>query len=209
VKHHHLALAAVLAAGIAGCGGSPTAPSRDDTFYLHERGVIDKRLSWERYFPPLDRDASARLPRRVGVALFEGEVRMSRPIDWYLRTADNTSEQRQISYQSPRQFIFTIYERTDPVGAPWAEILKRYEEQTQASGSTIIKGRLPVATANAQGRSYYLKTSVKARPDFENFSHEVILRSRNRVLLVQIVHEENIEPSLDEMTDALRSMLVY
>ena len=71
----------VLGTGVIGCGGSPTAPSRDEVYYLHERGVIDRRYSWERYYPPLDRDERGRLPRRVGVSIFEGDLRMSQPID--------------------------------------------------------------------------------------------------------------------------------
>ena len=193
-----------------GCGGSPTAPADDQTFYLHQRGRIDKRYSWERYFPALDREESNRLPQRVGVSIFEGDVRMSRPIDWYLRTADYSAEQRKISYQSPRQFVFNIYERVDPVGETWHQVLQRYEEDVESSGGEILEGRMPVATSNAQARSYYIKKRVKARPaDFENYAHEILVRSRNRILLVQIVHAENIESSVDEMTAVLRSMLVY
>ena len=194
---------------LSACGGAPTAPAEDDTFYLHQRGVIDKRFSWERYFPPLDRDASARLPRRVGVALFDGDVRLSRPIDWYLRTADYTPEGRVVSYQSPRQFLFSIYEKTDPDNATWGEVLQRYEENVEKDGSQIVSGRIPIATANAQGRSYLIKTPVTSRPDYENWSHEILVRSQNRVLLVQIVHGKDVEMSIDEMTDVVRNLLVY
>jgi hypothetical protein len=207
---HRVIVAALLGALAAGCGGSPTAPSEDEVFYLHQRGVIDKRFSWERYYPQLDREKGRRLPQRVGVAIFEGDVRISRPIDWYLRTADYNAEQRIISYQSPRQFVFNIYERTDPVGETWEQVLQRYEEDVEKAGSKIVAGRIPVATANAQGRSYLIKTSVDTKPaPFDNYAHEIIVRSRNRILLVQIVHGENTEQSMDEMTDALRSMLVY
>jgi hypothetical protein len=205
-----LVLGVVLLGLVAGCGGSPTAPSEDEVFYLHQRGVIDKRFSWERYYPALDRERSKRLPQRVGVSILEGDVRLSRPIDWYLRTADYTSEQRIISYQSPRQFVFNIYERTDPVEEPWEAILSRYEEDVEKSGSKIIAGRIPVACANAQGRSYFIQTTVDTRPaPFDNYAHEIIVRSPSRILLVQIVHGRDVEASLDEMTDALRSMLVY
>jgi hypothetical protein len=209
VRNNHLALLAALVAGVIGCGGSPSAPSEDEVFYLHQRGVIDKRFSWERYFPPLDREQTTRLPRRVGVSILEGDVRLSRPVDWYLRTADYTAEKRQISYQSPRQFVFNIYERTDSTRAPWVEVLSRYEEDVAKAGGTIMAGRIPVATANAQGRSYLIKTLIEARPAYNSFAHEIIVRSGNRILLVQIVHGEDIEASVDEMTDALRSMLVY
>lgn len=205
-----LVLGSVLVTSTLGCGGSPTAPERDQVFYLHERGVIDKRFSWERYYPPLDRDADVRLPRRVGVAIFEGDVRMSRPVDWYMRTADYTPESRMISYQSPRQFVFSIFERVDPPEETWAETLERYEESVQARGSQILAGRIPVATANTQGRSYLIKTLIDAKPEpFSNFAHEIVIRGDGRIMLVQIVHGEDVDSSIDEMVDAMRSIRVY
>jgi len=203
-------LAVVLGASTLACGGSPTAPQEDQVYYLHARGVIDRRFSWERYYPPLDREQTARLPRRVGVSIFEGDVRLSRPVDWYLRSADYTPEARVISYQSPRQFVFNIYERVDPPEEKWDEVLKRYEQDVEAKGSQILAARIPVATANAQGRSYVIKTNLEAKPKpFGTVAHEVVVRSSNRIMLVQIVHNDNISTSVDEMTTALRSMLVY
>ncbi len=195
--------------GVVGCGGSPSAPERDQTFYLHDRGVIDKRYSWERYFAPLDHEETKTLPRRVGVAVLDGDVRLSRPADWYLRTADYTPERRMISWQSPRSFVFTIYEKIDPVGVTWDMLLDRYEANAAKNGSTIVAGRIPFSTANAQGREYILKTAIPARPDLESFAHEIVVRSSNRVLLVQVVHAERIDDAMDEIVDAARSMLVY
>ena len=131
-------LVAALALGTIACGGSPTAPADDTVYYLHARGAIDRRFSWERYYPPLDREEDYRLPRRIGVSIFEGDVRLSRPVDWHLLTADYSPEARTISYQSPRQFVFTIYERVDPPEEEWDEVLKRYEEDIEARGSQII-----------------------------------------------------------------------
>jgi len=115
-----------------------------------------------------------------------------------------------ISYQSPRQFVFNIYERVDPPEEKWDEVLKRYEQDVEAKGSQILAARIPVATANAQGRSYVIKTNLEAKPKpFGTVAHEVVVRSSNRIMLVQIVHNDNISTSVDEMTTALRSMLVY
>lgn len=203
-------LVVALSAGTVACGGSPTAPADDQVYYLHERGVLDRRYSWERYYPPLDRDETSRIPRRVGVAIFEGDLFLSRPVDWLLRTADYSPEARLVSYQSPRQFVFNIYERVDPPEETWNEVLKRYEEDVETKGSQILAGRIPVSTANAQGRSYLVKTNLEAKPEpFGTMAHEILVRSNNRIMLVQIVHGENIETSIDEMTAALRSILVY
>jgi hypothetical protein len=211
VTDYRVALLVVgLGLSMLGCGGSASAPQEDQVFYLHARGAIDRRFSWERYFPPLDREETTRIPRRVGVSIFEGDVRLSRPVDWHLSTADYSPEARLISYQSPRQFVFNIYERIDPPEETWEQVLRRYEEDIEAKGSQILAGRIPVATANAQGRSYLIKTNLEAKPvPFGTMAHEVVIRSNNRIMLVQIVHGENIETSIDEMTAALRSILVY
>ncbi len=206
-----LVIGGVALAGLSGigCGGSPSAPRRDEVFYLHGGGVIDKNYSWEVYFPKLNVDATPRTPRIVGVGIFNGDVRIGRPVDWQIRSADYTPQQRFISYQSPRQFIFSIYERVDPIDDTWPEVLKRYEADVEEQGSDILASRLPVSTANAQGRTYVVKTRVPSKPDYQSFAHEVLIRSEHRIMLVQIVHGENIEASADEMVAALKSMVVY
>jgi hypothetical protein len=193
----------------AGCGGSPTAPGKDEVFYLHGGGVIDKNEGLEVYFSPLDVAATPRVPRIVGVGILKGDVRMGRPIDWYIRSADYTPGRRYISYQSPRQFIFSIYERVDHPEDTWTEVLGRYEDDLEEQGAQVLAGRMPLGTANAQARSYLVKTTVAARPPYQSYAHEVLVRSDNRLLLVQIVHSENIEASTDEMVASLKSMIVY
>ena len=193
-----------------GCGGSPTAPSRDEVFYLHSgTGIIDKNATWETYFKPLDLPASSRTPRIVGVGVLKGDVRLGRPIDWFIRSADYTPQHRFISYQSPRQFLFSIYERIDSPEDTWTDVLRRYEADLDEQGAQILSGRMPVGTANTQGREYYLKTRVPAKPDYQNFAHEILIRSDHRLLLVQIIHGESIEATADEIVTTLKSMTVY
>ncbi len=201
--------AAALAALLAGCGGSPSAPRQDEVFYLHGAGILDRNFSFEVYFPPLDAPQTERVPRVVGVGLMNGDVRMGRPIDWNVRAADYTPESRFISYQSPRQFLFSIFERIDNPEEPWPDVLRRYEEDLAAQGAMIISGRSPISTANAQGRSYYVKTKVPSKPPYDAFAHEILIRSSHRLLLVQIVHQPNIEASVDEMMAAVSSITVY
>lgn len=199
---------AALAAFAIGCGGSPTAPNKDEVFYLHG-GAITKEEGLEVYFKPLDADATPRVPRIVGVGILKGDVRLGRPIDWFIRAADYTPGRRFISYQSPRQFIFSIYERVDHPEDTWTEVLNRYEEDLDEQGATIVAGRMPLATANTQARSYFVKTTVAGRPPYQSYAHEVLIRSDRRLLLVQIVHSESIESSADEMVASLKSMIVY
>jgi len=205
-----LGVATLASAFLAGCGGSPTAPSRDEVFYLHSgSGIIDKNFSWETYFKPLDNPANERVPRIVGVGILNGDVRLGRPIDWYIRAADYTPQHRFISYQSPRQFLFSIYERIDPPEDSWTDVLRRYESDVEDQGAQIIAARMPIATANAQARTYIVKTRVPSKPDFQNYAHEIVVRSNRRVLLVQIIHNENIESISDEATAVLKSLIVY
>jgi hypothetical protein len=205
-----LAAAGLLSAFAAGCGGSPTAPASDQVFYLHGgTGVVDKNGGWETYFKELDLAANERNPRIVGVGVMKGDVRLGRPIDWYVRAADYTPGRRFISYQSPRQFLFSIYERIDSPEETWTDVLRRYEADVAQEGSTILAGRMPVATANMQGRAYIVKTRVPSKPDLQNFAHEVIVRGDHRLMLVQIIHGETVEAIEDEITAVLKSITVY
>lgn len=205
-----LALGLVASAtGAAGCGGSPSAPRGDEVFYLHGGGVIDKNRSWEVYYPKLDKPETTRVSRMVGVAVLDGDVRFARPVDWTVRDADYTPQKRRISYQSPRQFTFSIYERVDPDRDTWTDVQRRFEEELKEQKAKVISARVPVGAANAQGRSYIVESTVKARPDFEGRSTEILLRSDKRVLLVQIVYPGDVEIFADEVAAAISTMVVY
>jgi hypothetical protein len=204
-----LAPLAVIAALAAGCGGSPTAPAQDQVFYLHGPGLIDKNVSWETYFKPLDQQQTDRTPRIVGVGVLNGDVRLGRPIDWNVRGADNSPMHRYISYQSPRQFIFSIYERIDPTEDTWTDVERRFEADVAGEGSQILAGRMPVATANTQGRAYIIKTNVPAKPAYQNYAHEVLIRGDHRLMLVQVIHGESTESIEDELATVLKSLTVY
>lgn len=202
--------AAALLGQLAGCGGSPTAPAQDQVFYLHGGGVVDRNFSWETYFQPLDLPATERVPRIVGVGVLRGDVRLGRPIDWYVRAADLTPHHRFISYQSPRQFIFSIYERIDSPEDTWTNVERRYEADVASQGSQILAGRMPVATANTQGREYFIKTKVPAKPEYQNYAREVLIRGDRRLMLVQVVHTgESVEPIADEIAAVMKSITVY
>ncbi|MFO0554555.1 MAG: hypothetical protein U0271_39630 [Polyangiaceae bacterium] len=195
---------------VSGCGGAEQAPKDDEAFYIHGGGVIDKNRGYEVYFPKLDHEKTVTLPRYVGVGVLDGAVRFARPIDWSMRDADYTAEKRFISYQSPRQFIFTILERLDPPGDSWSDVEKRYEVETRELGGRILASRQPIGTANGQGRSYLLKTQIKAKPaPFDAYATEILLRSQHRVLLVQVVHQGEVDAIADEVSAALGSMVIY
>jgi hypothetical protein len=194
---------------LAACGGTPTAPDQDKVFYLHGSKMTDKSSVWETYFKPLDLEASERTPRVVGVGVLNGDVRLGRPIDWYVRAADLTPMHRLISYQSPRQFLFSIFERIDSPEDTWTDVERRYEDDVAAQGSTILAGRMPIATANTQGRAYVIRTKVPAKPDYQSYAHEILIRGDHRLMLVQIIHGENVEPIEDEISAVLKSITLY
>jgi hypothetical protein len=192
-----------------GCGGSPNAPAKNEPFYLHGGGKIDKNAGLEVYFPPLNQAQTVRIPKIVGVGIFNGDVRFGRPIDWYIRGADYTHEKRYISYQSPRQFLFSFYERLDSPEETWTDVLRRYEADVRAQGSEFLAARMPIATANTQGREYIIKTRVAGKPDYMGFSNEILIRSEHRIMMVQIAHGENFDAAQDEIVAALRSIIMY
>jgi hypothetical protein len=203
----------MLVPAASGCGGAPAAPNSDNTFYLHNgggsAGMKDKDKAWEAYFPRFDHDKTEQRPRVVGVGVLNGDVRFARPTDWKVSDADDTPEHRFVVYQSPRQFTFGIFERVDPAEDPWSDVETRYEKETREQGSDILAARIPMATANAQGRQYLLHTKVRAKPDFEGYATEILVRNGTRVLLVQIVHRQDIDSIADEVTGALDTMVIY
>jgi len=162
------------------------------------------------YFPKLDKDKALTVPRLVGVGVLDGDLRFARPIDWTIRDADYTAEKRFISYQSPRQFIFSVLERVDPPEDTWATVEKRYEEETQELGGKIFVFRQPIGTSNSQGRSYVINTTVKAKPaNFDSYATEILVRNQTRLLLVQIVHKGEVDQIADEVNAAVASMILY
>jgi len=202
-------LCGVLAAGAA-CGGAEKAPEKDDVFYLHGGGVIDKDKSYESYFPRLDHNQTVTVPRLVGVGVLNGDVRFARPIDWTIRDANYTAEKRFISYQSPRQFIFSVLERLDPPTDTWSQVETRYEHETRELAGKFIALRQPIGTANGQGRSYLLQSKVRGRPEnFDSYATEILIRNDKRVLLVQIVHAGEIDAIAEEVNLAVSSMVLY
>lgn len=195
---------------VVGCGGAERAPEKDEVFYLHGGGVIDKDKSYETYFPRLDHEKTVTTPRLVGVGVLNGDLRFARPIDWTIRDANYTAEKRFISYQSPRQFIFSVFERLDPPTDPWTEVEARYEKETRDLAGKFIALRQPIGTAGGQGRAYLLKSKVRGKPEnFDSYATEILLRGDRRVLLVQIVHSGEIDAIADEVNRAVSSMVVY
>ena len=153
-------------------------------FELPTAGPVIPRSSATLLAPAPPKTASAsvgatpRTPRVVGVGIFRGDVRIGRPLDWSIRSADYTAEQRFISYQSPRQFIFSIYERVDPVDDTWSDVLKRYpwastignhdvggkayEQHNQVPNSLKVPDFYPGGntTANSGGDYWYMYKGV-------------------------------------------------
>ena len=137
----------------------------------------------------------------VGVSILGGTVHFSRPKDWIIRRASLTPQKRFIEYISPRQFLFSVYERLDFPGDSWDTVLGRYEEDAKSKGAEVVTGRVPVASLTAQGREYVVKRSVKAsKAPYVNFSRELVMRGEHQFDLVEIVHQgESVTPVVGEL----------
>ena len=83
---------------------------------------------------------------------------------------------------------------------------------TRESRPSPSKGREPGPRGRSGSSTMVtrsLATRVPSRPDYQNYAHETLLRSDHRLLLVQIVHGDNIDSTSDEMVAALKSLTVY
>jgi hypothetical protein len=90
---------------------------------------------------------------------------------------------------SPRGYSFAIYETSDAPTDSWHDILQRYEVDVAAAGAKAVGQRIAVATGANQGRAYTIERKVEA-VQAKSRSREMLLRGDRKVVLVQIVTEE-------------------
>lgn len=192
---------------LAACGGASDAV-KNETFYDWSLG--DGTRAFEARHPSLDWPKGAEAPGFIGVSVLGGGVRLSRPSDWRLRNASSRPGEPFIHYVSPRAYSFAIYQRRDPPSDDWREILGRYEADVAAVGARVIGGRVPMATYWGQGRAYSVERDVSAaKAPLRSRSREMVLRSERRVVLVQIVYQdENLSEVDDELVRALATLEV-
>jgi hypothetical protein len=199
--------AAGLTSSVLGCGGAGQSDAtKNRTFYDWSLG--DGSQAFEKPYPRLDWPEKTASPRFIGVSILKDQVYFSRPRNWRVRNASNRPDEPYIHYVSPNAYSFAIYQRTDPPGDAWKEIIDRYTKDAEDVGAKIIGRLVPMATSNGQGRAFTLERDVEAakRP-LQSRSREIMLRSGKMVVLVQIVHQEqNLEAVDDELLRAVATI---
>lgn len=160
---------------------------------------VDTTGAFERRYPPLDAAETPPSPAYLGFTVLRGGVRISRPQNWRLRDGSNAPGQAFIQYISPNAYSFAIYERPEPPSAPWRDVMKHFESDVESQGAKILGRRVATATWNGQGRAYTIQRPVEApkKPLLSN-SREILLRGKNRIVLVQIVHEGDTLADVDD-----------
>ncbi|HSC89901.1 MAG TPA: hypothetical protein VLC09_21670, partial [Polyangiaceae bacterium] len=135
-------------------------------------------------------------------------ARISRPKDWVIRRGSIRPEGRFIEYVSPRQVIFSVYERLESPRDTWSTVLGRYEEDTKAQGGEFLGPAVPHAAFNAPSRAYDVRRGVPVgKEPLVSFSREYVVRSENRILLVQIVRpREEYGEATEELTRVVQSL---
>jgi hypothetical protein len=196
------------ACALACGGGEAQIAEKNRVFYAFDSASPELAAQFEAPYPPLDLKAAEHAPEYRGVAVLEGKVRVSRPTDWLLRSASNEPGKRFVSYVSPHEYLFAIYEWPDRPDAPWREVMGRFAESAKASHAEIIEKPVPIATWNGQGRSYIMRRKVPAsKTPYVNTSHEILVRGENRIVLVQVVHQgESIEPESPELLRVIETL---
>jgi len=181
-----------------GCASAPEhAAFENKVFYQYDTlnpAVAAKAL--ESPYPPLDKQEAPPLPQYVGISLMGGAVRISRPRDWVIRAGSTNAEHRWVEYVSPNEYMVAIYETVESPSERWFEVMDRYEDQAKKKGAELLGQRVPMATANAQGRAYLVRRAVAAaKGPMINYANEYILRSDHRIVLLQIVrHDQKLAP---------------
>jgi hypothetical protein len=194
---------------LCGCGGPSEGATKNRTFYDWTVATGDAGAKeFEERYPPLDLPAQEPSPEYVGVTLLRRGIHLSKPKNWLLRDASNQPGQAYVGYISPNAYSFAIYERPEYAADPWRDMLKRFEDDTQAVGAKITGKRVPIAVGLGQGRAYSVERSVEAakRP-LTSRSREYLVRGNSRVVVVQVVYEgddlSQVNPELLRVIDTL------
>jgi hypothetical protein len=172
------------------CGGSD--PNR--TVFDPTGGIapvdVTASAELEHPYPPLDSPDVPGNSGWIGVSVLRDTVRFARPRQWTIRDASLEPRHSFIRYVSPHAFSFAIYERKDGAGEAWGDILKRYEGDVAASGAKILGQHIATATLANQARGYTIERRIDAKPPVVSHSRELLVRGEHRVVLLQIVTDE-------------------
>lgn len=201
---------AVLCSGCGGAAASGASTTVFDPGGTPTAAPVDVRASpdLEQRFPALD-GAVTEGGAWVGVSILRDGVRFSRPPRWTIRDASLEPGRSFVRYVSPSAYSFAIYERSDPPGRSWNDILSHYEADVTASGAKAIGLRVPTATATNQGRAYTIDRKIESKTPILSRSREILLRGEHRIVLVQIVtSEENLARISGELLEILEHVEV-
>lgn len=203
-----LAMAPALVLSACGGAGAPPARTVFDPTLQGTNIVAVGSVALERPLPTLDVVASGASDPLVGVSVLNDGVRFSRPVGWTIRDASDEAGHRFIRYVSPHAYSFAIYETNDGPTDSWHDILERYEVDVAAAGAKAVGRRIAVATNTNQGRAYTIERKVEAMKTSSR-SREIVLRGDHRVVLVQVVTEDDGLPRIGgEVLDVLKRLEV-
>ena len=190
--HAHARPSAMIAGFVLGACGGTQGPARTvfDPTVQGTNIVAVGSVPLERRQQALDLAASKTSGALMGVSVLNGGVRFARPAGWMIRDASNEAEHRFIRYVSPHAYSFAIYETNDAPADSWHDILERYEVDVTAAGAKAVGQRIVVATNANQGRAYTIERKIEA-VQARSRSREILLRGGTKVVLVQIVTDED------------------
>jgi hypothetical protein len=212
---HRPFVALAFAVAAVACGGSSASGKGSTTVFDPSGGGaralpvdVMANAQIEKPYAPLD-SAGAGDEAWRGVSVLGGDVRFSRPTHWAIRDASVEPGQQYIRYVSPHAYSFAIYERSDAPDRSWRDVLDHYENDVVANGAKALGQRVPVATPANQGRAYTIDRKIESKEPVLSRSREILLRGDHRVVLVQIVsQEENLARISGELLEILRRLEV-
>jgi hypothetical protein len=195
---------------IAACGGGGASATVFDPNGAKVAPVdVATSNDVEHPFPALDSPDVPGGRGWMGVSVLGDHVRFARPRGWSVREASLEPGHAYVRYVSPNAYSFAIYERADGAGEAWGDIFQRYEGDVAASGAKIIAAHIPVATDGNQGREYTIERHIEAKPPIVSHSREILVRGEHRVVLVQIVtDEDSVSRIAGEILDVMHRLEV-
>lgn len=203
--------AVLLLSAAVGCASGPDPVAyKNRVFYEGDAGAdVDLKRLLEKPWPPLDWTGKAGREHE-GIEILGGVARISRPQDWVIRRGSIRPEGRFVEYVSPRQVVFSVYERLESPKDLWSTILDRYQADTREQGGEFLGPAVPHATFNAPSRAFDVRRGVPVgKEPLVSFSREYVARSSKRIVLVQIVRpREDYGEAEEELLRIVQSMIV-
>lgn len=195
---------------LGACSEPPDPKAANNQPFYAERLAIDGTVADDVEAPEVGSSVPCEENSRR-VKVLRGIARFCRPSDWVIRRFSLEPERRFIEYVSPRQVVFSVYERLESPRDAWATVMDRYRSEASEEGAHFLSEGVPVAAGIAQARGYDVLRKIPAgKVPFVAHSREYLVHGDQRMFLIQMVRPRpEFGLSQEELVGVIQSLRVF